>query len=62
MFYFTSDVINDVYMNCLNQLYIEFLDQNDYEEFIEDDETASTFLEDYEDCIHIKSLIEIIEE
>jgi hypothetical protein len=49
-------------MNCLNQLYIEFLDQNDDEEFIEDDETASTFLEDYEDCIHIKSLIEIIEE
>jgi hypothetical protein len=62
MFYYTSDVINDVYMNCLNQLYIEFLEQNDDNEFIEDDETATTFLDDYEDNIHIKKLIEIIEE
>lgn len=49
-------------MNCLNQLYIEFLEQNDDNEFIEDDETATTFLDDYEDNIHIKKLIEIIEE
>jgi hypothetical protein len=63
MIYFSSEIINDIYIYDLNQLYIEFVEYNkkyNKEYFEENYETANEFLQQYEN--NIINLIEIVEQ
>ena len=65
MIYFDSQVINNLYMYKLNQLYIEFVEYNkeyNKEYYKENYETAYEFIQQYEDNINIINLIEIVEQ
>ena len=65
MIYFSSELINDIYIYDLNQLYIEFVEYNkkyNKEYFEENYETANEFLQQYENNINIINLIEIVEQ
>ena len=65
MIYFSSEIINDIYIYDLNQLYIEFVEYNkkyNKEYFEENYETANEFLQQYENNINIINLIEIVEQ